>query len=662
MKPLQRASVSSVAALVLAATAVAGSATGAPRPARDDAATVQRLTLRAGLQLGAKHVHRPTVRVGTRRYGAPDPLLAELPAGVHPDLSYWRHRRASQATRRVAARSTRAGRLQRAAVPTPVAYAEHEPPTSVGENDTWSTAEQIADVGVGQPYQAVVATGRLAVKAITVRRGGTKEDQGSIPRATPTRIGPHRERLTLSSRIGDGPHGRARDRHGDFDFFGVHATAGQRIDADTIGSRIDTVLVVYTRAGRIVASNDDADDGTTTSALSYSPTVTGDYFVMVAGFSPRGSVPANPFRTASGTGAGAEGFYKLRITERLVDRDFYAVHLDSGQLLGGVLTGGAHTVRVTKPDGTRMVASQQDASGSYPAQSPLPGGGATFAYVAEEPGWYAVSAEDGQSAYRLLLETYKPGTATTRTQTIFLDFDGARINTNIFQGPGVSTLSPLRSFLGRWGLSASDESAVISATVATVKHDLSETLVARGLNKSVKVEVLNSRDDPDLFGDPDVSRVVVGGTINQSGIPTIGISQSVDPGNYAHEESALVLLDEVSAPPGADDSLNTYLGVGSDRVAFVGRALGTLVAHETGHLIGSFHTDNANAKVNLMDAGGQSFGSFFGVGPDGVGGTADDTDVTFDEDAYSPDEGFAGRENTLNVSAWAFLLNVPPAA
>ena len=40
--------------------------------------------------------------------------------------------------------------------------------------------------------------------------------------------------------------------------------------------------------------------------------------------------------------------------------------------------------------------------------------------------------------------------------------------------------------------------------------------------------------------------MIVGGTIDQSGIPTIGIAQYIDPGNYGHEDSALVLLDVLS--------------------------------------------------------------------------------------------------------------------
>jgi hypothetical protein len=150
--------------------------------------------------------------------------------------------------------------------------------------------------------------------------------------------------------------------------------------------------------------------------------------------------------------------------------------------------------------------------------------------------------------------------------------------------------------------------------------------------------------------------VVVGGTMNQSGVPVIGISQSIDPGNYSHEETAMVLLDEVSLPKGAEDSFNTYLRPRSNRVAFIGHALSNLVAHETGHMIGSFHTNSLDSNVNLMDTGGSHFDKFFGVGADGIGGTADDTDVDFGEDRLDPDEGFLGVEDTLNTSAWAFLL------
>ena len=61
---------------------------------------------------------------------------------------------------------------------------------------------------------------------------------------------------------------------------------------------------------------------------------------------------------------------------------------------------------------------------------------------------------------------------------------------------------------------------------------------------------------------------------------------------------------------------------------FVGTAIGNIVAHEAGHFLGSFHVDNFNTVPNLMDQGG-NFPLLFGVGPDDVGGTADDRDVDF---------------------------------
>jgi hypothetical protein len=139
------------------------------------------------------------------------------------------------------------------------------------------------------------------------------------------------------------------------------------------------------------------------------------------------------------------------------------------------------------------------------------------------------------------------------------------------------------------------------------------------------------------------------GTIDESGVSTIGIAQSIDPGNFDTEESALVLLDLLSDPGGPDVpySLNTYMTSASDRIAFVGQAVGNVTAHEAGHFFGNWHTDNSSPRVNLMDAGGENFQNLFGVGPDQVGGTADDVDVDFGDDAFEPEEGFVGIEDTL---------------
>ncbi len=632
---------------VPSAGAQAGTPEGAESPgqARPRARLQTRKLLRARGALPA-----PRVRVGGRWYRAVDPYRSLLP-GTSVDWDYWRQRQRSAGSARRAA--ARAG-----SVPVPVTRPEQEPADASGRNDRPADAERIDGFAASTDGAAVAVRGRLArAPAVVVR---TREDQGSIRLATPTGVGPRRPHVTVSSRIGDGPHGRRRSGRGDFDFFRVNGVRGQRLIVDTRGSRFDTVLAVYNRRGRVVAFNDDDDRGSLQSEVRYRVPQTGRYWVMVGGFGSRRPTPVDPFRSGTGRGAGAEGRYLLRIFVGTPDQDAFAVRLDGGDVLGGSLTIGATSLRLQRPDGVEVVGSTLDASSVYPAASPLPGGGATVGYVAEEPGWYTATVRGGTGAYRLLLEAYRPGaerSAAGAVQTVFLDFDGERLNTGrFFPGAGgVSTLSPLRRFLGRWGLTAADEDAVIDAVTAAVTENLRDSLLADGPNDRLQVRVLTSRDDPDPFGRPDVSRVVIGGTIAQSGLPTIGIAESIDPGNFAHEESALVLLDEVSSGPAQPYSFNRYLTPDSDRVAFVGRTLGVLVSHELGHVLGSFHTDNANARANLMDAGGVGWARLYGVGPDRVGGTADDADVDFGEDAYAPFELFTGQEDTTNNSAWALL-------
>jgi hypothetical protein len=61
--------------------------------------------------------------------------------------------------------------------------------------------------------------------------------------------------------------------------------------------------------------------------------------------------------------------------------------------------------------------------------------------------------------------------------------------------------------------------------------------------------------------------------------------------------------------------------------------------------------DQFDAQANLMDQGG-NFPLLYGVGPDGVGGTADDPDVDFGNDTFNPFEGFTGTEETLIRTAF----------
>jgi len=234
---------------------------------------------------------------------------------------------------------------------------------------------------------------------------------------------------------------------------------------------------------------------------------------------------------------------------------------------------------------------------------------------------------------------------------LFLDFDGERLNTGIFGGSGVTRLSPMRAFLDRWGIAAAREDAVIDAVIANVRENVRRDLARRGLNGSFDVEILNSRDDADPWGEDNVSRVIVGGSIRESGVFTIGIAESIDPGNFDQEESALLLLDLLSARERQPYSINHFLSPRSDRVAFVGQVLGNGGSHEAGHYLGNWHVDQFDASPNLMDQGG-NYRALFGPGPDGVGGTADDRDVDFGPNRLNPFEGFEGLENTLQRAAF----------
>ena len=152
-----------------------------------------------------------------------------------------------------------------------------------------------------------------------------------------------------------------------------------------------------------------------------------------------------------------------------------------------------------------------------------------------------------------------------------------------------------------------------------------------------------------------MSRVYVAGTIAETGINTIGIAQYIDPGNFGHQDEAIVLLDVLSAPSGPASSLNTFMDDTSDRFAFVTNAVANVAAHEVGHTTGSYHTDNADEVPNVMDSGGANFATnLYGVGPDGVGGTAADSNLRFVTATYPPGGGFPGLENTLHVPSWAF--------
>jgi len=646
-----RRSIATISAAVLTLALITpGAAHAAPTK---DLTAAEKASLAAGIGIA------PKAPYGSKPKG-PNPLLSDVADRSKVDYSGWANYMKVQAKAKAAARAKANAQAKAAATTPAVVVDEDEIDGTLGGNDTPANAQRVTGFGTGAgQYSKIRVLGSLDNEPVsTPSVAAPAEDNGSITLAGDTGIGDLRTGATIDSQIGDGPHGRQTgDGSNDFDFYKVSATAGQVLTLKTATPTgpLDTVLLLFAPDGTLLAANDDFSG--LDSQITYQVTTAGAFYLCVAAYS---GLPADPFDSGSGDGIGdtnppTEGPYTLTMTGGALDKDFFAVKLKPGDVLGASVKGSASYLTVYDTVPREVHGSAQDASFIYPMASPLPGGGnAVTDYVATKAGWHYVGVATGSGAYDITVEAYRPALqGKTPNQTLFLDFDGERVNTGVFGGPGQRDLSPLAAFLAGWGLTRADEDALEDAIVAGVTENLKKDMVAGGLNPKFKLKVKSSKDDTDPWGQANVSRIVVGGTIAESGVDTIGIAQSIDPGNFETQETALVLLDVLSGPSGSTEaSLNTYLTPQSNRIAFLGRALSNVISHEAGHFFGDFHTDNQDALPNLMDAGGTGFGTLFGVGPDGIGGTADDVDVDFGDSSFLPSEGFRGTEDTLGRIAF----------
>ncbi len=648
-----------VVASVAASTAPAGGLAtasaprgAAARPARGPA-PAWLTSIRQKAVLYTRNGHEVT--------NGPDPRLAITPDRRLRDVAGWARQQASEeagtddTTASVSTvRSstpvrppTGRGRLQ---------VTEAEPAGTRGANDTITTAQRIRGFGTGERSKnAADVTGvqSAAAKPAIEKLPPNTEDDGSFQTARVTGVSAVRGGFGTTGFIGDNPPNPDEPGATDADLYAVDLRAGQVFDASlrTTSGDLEPLLLLVDENGFFVADS-FFDDDFLNPSLSAPIRRTGRYYLVVVGYTI--------IDLGTNDVTVTKGDYALELTGRAGDVDTYAVDLAAGDVLGTNVSGAGKVVTIYDARGTEVMGSAQDASYSYPTKTPLPGGGNAVAEtVARRGGTHYVAVSGGDGPYSLQIEAYRPGGTRTRMQTIFLDYDGQRLNTNNVFGPGVRTLSPLSSFLGRWGLKSSQRAALGRAITANVEENLRRDLRASGLSRSVSVKVVTSDEAKDPYGRAGVMRVVVGGTVDESGIPTIGVAPSIDPGNFDREESALVLLDLLSDPGTPRDpespeySLNTYLTPASNRLRFVGQAVGNVVSHEIGHTLGSWHTDNSDGTASLMDAGGSGFATLFGVGPDGVGGTRDDQDVDFARDTFDLFEGFTGVEDTQARSTWA---------
>lgn len=319
---------------------------------------------------------------------------------------------------------------------------------------------------------------------------------------------------------------------------------------------------------------------------------------------------------------------------------------------------------VCQSDGTFIAGNDDDpaVTGSMsilPPSSPFPEGAnqgdSAFQWVV--PGnqdfLIRVNASSGTGTYTLVIVNRRPSFEAQlagRQQIVFLDFDGATINAQQIFGRGNANaaLSPLADFLDGWtGITRADESAVIDAIITTVRENFDDLRLPTlngdrdtdGIHGHFDVEIRNSRDHPDPFGQPNVSRAIVGGTQAQFGVSTIGLAQSLDPGNYAREDTCVILLDDLTDPTWGLNSIQR--DPGATMLQLIGVAVGNIVSHEIGHYLGLFHCDPFNASPTLIDSGAGGLGNLIGTGTDGIFGNGDDADVDYTPDDYYASETIA---------------------
>ena len=256
-------------------------------------------------------------------------------------------------------------------------------------------------------------------------------------------LGAGRRGVATSGDIGDGPHGSAGDDTGDFDFIKVTATAGQQLLAgtDTPSGPLDTVIGLYDAAGVLVGTDDDGGPGLD-SLLDFTFTTSGTYYLLVSGLRHRHRVPGRPVRLRQRARVRQRGAVRLTSPSPSPDRDFYAVDLLAGDVLGASVTGRRHrgSPSATRP-GAIVMGSDQDASFIYAPTSPLPGGGNAVAdrRSPRQDGRYTVEVVGSAGTVRHHargLPARPRGADSGTVQTLFLDFDGARVNTAIWGGPG----------------------------------------------------------------------------------------------------------------------------------------------------------------------------------------------------------------------------------
>ncbi|MGL5823560.1 MAG: hypothetical protein ACRCYU_01665, partial [Nocardioides sp.] len=372
----------------------------------------------------------------------PNPATSLVPPGQPRDYQGW-----AEAAKKGAAERDRAagGRTGSA----PLSARENESRGTRGLNDVQGTAEDLPGFGTGRKNPKAALQGVLSPEVVPdsalIAIKPSKEDDGGPDGALETGVSGDRVGIKTTGFRGDAPGDTAEERAFDFDYYRLEVAGGALIDARmvaTSGGLLPVMIVVDEDLNFINATfYEEVDED-----VEFRTSVPGGgvYYLVAAGWNALGG----GFQQGETTGK-----YSLSVSAGEDDRDVWAVDLRAGDVLGATLDSPGF-VSVSGPRGTETHRSPLDASFIYPSDSPLPGAGGdpVTDYVAAKDGRYFVRYGGGEGAYTGTLEVYRPGGEGARKQTIFLDTDGARVNTRIWdEGSRLVNLSPLSSFLGKWG-------------------------------------------------------------------------------------------------------------------------------------------------------------------------------------------------------------------
>ncbi len=308
-----------------------------------------------------------------------------------------------------------------------------------------------------------------------------------------------------------------------------------------------------------------------------------------------------------------------------------------------------------------------------------------FSYVVPETGEYELSIR-GVGEFEVEINALPVGLARESKQYIYLDMTRLSIALNELFNEGededvirgnpdlnkVRKLSRLRSFMGDMGIEDTDQNfAKLTRKITNfVKRTVETDLRASKINPNFAVKIVSDfgreglgKKIPEMFAKNNIkySRVLVGGTQKELSLSVIGRSGVIDVGNYDPEDTAVLLLDRLTAPVGSELE---FRGPNMNKVEFAESTtkidlaavmIGHKICHQIGHLLGCYHT-RSGGGFSIMDSSADPF-HILGLPKDGVFGRDEIVPhVGFTKDAYT---GTTKGLNETDVVV-AFALSQKP--